>query len=81
MAIYKYWLRQNGQSLEDAYTVDSEYRQAKDIASDAAENYHYKRGGLDAQWPVTITVELQNGTHRTFEVDREAQPVFFAFEV
>lgn len=81
MAIYKYWLPDHGETEAEARKVDSECRHARDIAGDAARHYHYHGNGLDAAWPLLITVQLQNQTERTFEVDREAQPVFFAVEV
>lgn len=80
MALYKYWLPDHGQTEDDAYQVDSECRHARDIAGDAASHYHYKGRGLDAEWPLRITVQLQNHTKRTFLIDRGMQPVFFCLE-
>ena len=81
MAIFKYWLPEHAQSLDDAFQVDSECRHPQDVAADAARNYHQRRGGYEAEWPLRITVEMQNVTQRTFEVDRESRPHFFAVEI
>lgn len=35
-----------------AYVVDSECRRPADIAGDAGRNFHFKHGGLDAEWPL-----------------------------
>lgn len=81
MAKYRYWLPENGMTCDDPYEVDSEERGPRYIAQDAAHDYHSKHDGWESSWPLKITVELQDGTQRTFEVERDSSPVFYAAEV
>lgn len=81
MARYRYWLPEHGMTRDDPFEVDSESRSPRLIAQDAADNYHSNHDGWEARWPLKITVELQNGSERTFEVERDMEPAFYASEV
>jgi hypothetical protein len=67
-------------TAEDAFEVDSEDRNPRYIAQDAADDYHSNHDGWESSWPIKFTVQLQDGTERSFNVDRDYDPVFFAAE-
>lgn len=52
----------------------------RDIAEDAAEDYHGNHDGWEATWPVVIHVyETEDGPEvARYEVERESEPVFTA---
>lgn len=72
------------------YSIDDDYRYAltathhnwRDLAVDAAEDYHSNHDGWEATWPLEIVLyESENGVAvARFEVERETVPQFHAWE-
>ena len=50
------------------------------MAQEAASNYHHKHDGWEASWPLEFALhEVEEGPELArFEVQREAEPVFYA---
>ena len=68
---------------EEYYDCDTQwsFNFCADIAQDCAEDAHNNHDGWDSSWPLTIAVyeiPYPEGLKGKFEVDREAQPVFYA---
>lgn len=55
----------------------------KMVAEEAAKDYHYHHGGLEASWPLTFAIHNDKDGEELarFLVDREAEPVFVASKV
>ena len=83
--IYKYFLPDEGQTVDDAYKVESKTDFNEPwktlIAEDCADDFHSNHDGWESNWPITITVVAPDGDSATFKVDREAVPSFYAVEV
>jgi hypothetical protein len=77
MARFTYYVRDS----REPYFVDSECRHLKDIAGDAARDFHYNHDGWEARWPIDFTVVGQNGVEQRFSIERDMEPVFFATSV
>jgi hypothetical protein len=78
MAKFTYYVPARGAT---AYFVDSECRHPRDVAGDAARDFHFKHGGLDMEWPLDFIVVMQNGAEHRFSLRREVEPVFFASNI
>lgn len=51
------------------------------LAEAAAENYHNKHDGWDSSWPITLTIQREDGTIiGVYDIDREIIPQFSAQE-
>lgn len=66
-------------SIETSYNINDSFS-LECIAKLCAENYHSEHDGWEAAWPLDITLyESEDGPAiATFEVNREAEPVFYA---
>lgn len=73
----RYWLPEQGQDSSDAYEIEADIWDAEDASVEAAEDYHGKHDGWESSWPILITVQAE-GVIKTFSVEREAQPHFYA---
>lgn len=53
------------------------------VVETCAKDYHYYRGGLEVDWPLTFSLrESEDGPEvARFEVDREAIPEFTARKI
>jgi hypothetical protein len=51
------------------------------FAEECAQDYHWNHDGWEASWPMKISIaETEDGPIiETFEVEREAEPVFYAY--
>ncbi len=76
----KYFLPENGQSINDCYDVDAVPFDLESAAAIAAEDYFRNHDGWEASWPQTICVELEGKT-QVFKVNMEAEPHFYASEI
>lgn len=81
MAKFKYWLPEHGMTRDDAFEFDTICRHPRDVAGDAAKDYHYSHEGWESRsWPIHIIIQMQNGAEHSFEIERDMEPVFFATE-
>lgn len=50
-----------------------------DVAEECAEDFHSNHDGWEATWPLTLRLYASEDGREVgrFEIDREAQPVFF----
>lgn len=76
----KYWLPEHGQTVEDGYEVETDSDIPRWIAQDAADDYHSEHDGWESRWPLTIALQLEDGTQKQFEVECDYDPVFTARE-
>ena len=51
------------------------------IAEVVAEDYFYKRGGWEGQWPKRFHTEIEGVNHGLWEIQAETVPVFHAGKV
>ena len=58
-------------------------RELRHVIQDCAENYHYKHGGLDDDWPIEFKLYKNHDGQclGTYSVDREAVPEFIASDI
>lgn len=74
---FQYWIPSYGQDASDANDIEADVWDIEDAAVEAAEDYHSNHDGWESSWPLLITV-LADGVTKTFSVDREAVPQFWA---
>jgi hypothetical protein len=87
MALFHYYIPANGEGPEDASAFESA-NSVNDwgdgitncwIAEDAAGDYHDRRAGWEAHWPVEFTIlDKDMNELGSVKVDRESRPVFSA---
>ena len=51
------------------------------VVTDLAEDYHCNHDGWEANWPLQIRIYEDGAEVARFSVERESQPVFYAWEV
>ena len=87
---YKYLVDGYGDDPDGAVEFDSDWDiskgthcvRARWVAQDAAEDFHSNGDGWESSWPRTFTILLMDGTFvGKYEVEREAEPVFYAYPV
>ena len=80
MKTIKYWLRDEGETEEDAreLTVPS-YNNWELLAEVVAEDFYSMCDGCESRWPVSFTIRVGDVV-RKFKVDREVTPEFSAKE-
>ncbi len=81
--IHQYVYTVHGESFEDGLLVSSCWGEEDKewLAEDCAKNYHQHHDGWESSWPITIIVYRLDGTKLgTFDVDRDVEPVFSAWE-
>lgn len=76
----EFWYSTDGETRYQLPTIFAEWR---DIAVDAAEDYHHNHDGWEAEWPVDIAIyETEEGPMLArFRVERETVPQFSAYEL
>lgn len=53
-----------------------------DIASECAEDFHTHHDGWDCSWPIEFVILREDGSEvGRYTVERESEPVFYAYEV
>lgn len=64
------------------YELRGSMRNLRDVACDAAEDYHGNHDGWESVWPLEIVIyESEEGPPvGHFEVEREVVPQFYAWE-
>lgn len=75
------WYSVNGHS-ENRYCLLATHRQWRDLAMDAAEDYHGNHDGWESPWPLEFVLyESEDGPPiARFDVEREVVPHFYAWE-
>jgi len=63
---------------EDATRFKGVMEHPADLAEEAAAEYHNRRDGWEASWPVTFEIFRDGKSLGTFEVEREQVPQFHA---
>jgi hypothetical protein len=68
---------------ETRYELATVFSDGRDVATDAAKDYHGNRDGWESHWPVEISLyESEEGPEvARFEVERETVPQFHATEL
>ena len=77
----RYYIKDHGQTAEDAYKFDSPFDSPKWDATYAAEDFHNRHDGCDCEWPITFTIVGDDGHEVDVTVDREYEPTFHAIGV
>ena len=81
---YQYMYTVHNESFDNGMVVSSCWSEEnmRWLAQDCAKNFHDHYDGWESSWPMTITIyRLDETKLGSFEVDREAEPVFYAREV
>ena len=73
----KYYIKSEGQELEDAVEFTHFHDEILEVAEEAAEEYH-DNGGWEASWPITFTIVCDDGEEIDVDVERESVPHFTA---
>lgn len=72
------------EDFENSFKIEGEHLDADDlgyVAEECAEDYHGNHDGWEAGWPLDFFIFDEEGKLLgKFEVNREAQPVFTAYE-
>jgi hypothetical protein len=78
----EYWYSVRECSSDLRYLLRGTLRPLRDVAVDAAEDYHSNHDGWESVWPLDIFIyESEEGPAiARFEVEREAVPQFYAWE-
>lgn len=51
------------------------------VATDLADDYHHNHDGWEDDWPLELRIYKDGEEVGRFKVERESQPVFYAWEV
>ncbi|MGY6251520.1 hypothetical protein ACXIUS_28985 [Bosea thiooxidans] len=51
------------------------------VATDLAEDYHHNHDGWEASWPLELRIYKDAAEVARFSVEREIQPVFYAYDL
>ena len=76
--IYRY-NRPETMDPEDYYEFKSNFDDSdgKWLAEEAAAHYHYHCDGWEAEWPITLIIQREDGSViDVYDVDRETVPQF-----
>jgi len=74
----KYYIKDHGQTAEDAYKFNSPFDCPEWDATRAAENFYNRHGGGECEWPLTVTLVYDDGHETDVTVEREYSPTFHA---
>lgn len=82
MPIRKDYWYSTGDSRELRYQLPGTARDLRDVAIDAAEDYHSHHDGWESVWPLEFVIyDAEDGDPiARFEVERETVPTFHAWE-
>lgn len=62
--------------------VPSSALSGRDLAKTAADDFHSNHDGWECSWPLEFVILREDGSEvGTYSVEREAEPVFYAYEV
>ena len=81
MAKIKYWIPGKFIPRNSAIEFESRETDPQALAEEVAEDYCYNHDGWESRWPLDITLELADGTVKTFSIEQEMVPHFEATEV
>lgn len=76
-----YWYS-TADSADARYELAGTLRPLRDVAIDAAEDYHANHDGWESSWPLDFLIyESEEGPAvARFEIERETVPQFYAWE-
>ena len=73
----RYYIKEHGQTSDDAELITLESNSPQAAAEEAAR-IEFDCDGWEWRWPVTLTIIDDKGKEYDFEVECEAEPVFTA---
>ena len=79
--IMKYYIKDHGQTAEDAYKFNSPFDCPEWDATRAAEDFYNRHDGCECGWPITFTIVDDAGKEEDVTVDCEYSPTFHAIGV
>ena len=74
----KYYIKDHGQTAEDAYEFKALWSDPRFKAECAAEDFHDRHGGWECEWPITFTIVYDDAHEVDVTVEREYSPTFRA---
>ena len=74
----KYYIKDHGQTAEDAYKFEALWSGPRSNAECAAEDFHNRHDGCECGWPITFTIVGDDGHETDVTVEREYSPTFHA---
>ena len=74
----RYYVKDQGMTVEDAYKFDSPFDSPKWDATYAADDFYNRHGGWECDWPITFTIVYYDGHEVDVTVEREYSPTFRA---
>jgi hypothetical protein len=82
MPIRKTYWYATADSSDIRYELVGTMRPLRDVAMDAAEDYHGNHDGWESRWPLDFIIyESEDGPPAArFEIERETVPQFYAWE-
>ena len=68
--------------LVETYDLESPFTYGADIADCAAKDFHSSHDGWECSWPLEFLILREDGSEvGLYSVERESEPVFYAYEV
>ena len=74
----RYYVKDQGMTVEDAYKFDSPFDSPQWDATRAAKDFHDRHDGWDCEWPITFTIVYDDAHEVDVTVEREYIPTFHA---
>ena len=77
----RYFVKEDGMTAADPYTCQTcwSWKDPNYIAEDCADDFHSHHDGTVNDWPLILTLIMEDGSEKDYEVERDISPSFRAY--